>query len=77
MTVKVSGVKRIKITGDHIRLDALLKYAAVASTGGEAKIMIQNGDVIVGGKPCTMRGRKIRPGEVVRHQGCSLVVDGA
>ena len=64
--VKLSGVRRIKIRGDFIKLDALLKFASVAYTGGEAKIMIQNGDVFVGGEPCTARGRKIRPGEVVK-----------
>ena len=67
MRVKLRGVTRIKITGDYIRLDALLKYASIASTGGEAKIMIQNGEVFVGGVLCIQRGRKIRPGDIVRH----------
>ena len=64
--VKLSGVRRIKISSEHIKLDALLKFASVAYTGGEAKMMIQHGDVYVGEERCTVRGRKIRPGEVVK-----------
>ena len=54
------------ITGEYIKLDGLLKYASIASTGGEAKYLIQNGDVFVGKEICTARGKKIRPGDVVR-----------
>ena len=42
-----------------------LKYAALVGTGGEAKIRIQQGEVLVNGESCTMRGRKIRPGDTV------------
>jgi len=72
--ILLSGVKRVPISGEFIRLDALLKYAAVASTGGEAKILISSGEVFVGGQPCTMRGKKIRHGEVVRYGDETLVV---
>ena len=74
MRVKVSGVKRIDITGDFIRLDSLLKYAAIVSTGGEAKILINGGEVFVGGAPCFERGRKIRAGDAVRCGGDTLLV---
>jgi len=74
MRVKVNGVRNIGITGGHIRLDALLKYASVASTGGVAKVLIQNGEVFVGGTPCRLRGKKIRPGDVVRYSGDTLLV---
>ena len=76
MKVKLSGVKKVTITSEHIRLDALLKFASVTSTGGEAKNLIQNGDIYVGGKPCTERGKKIKPGDVVRHKDNTLLVDG-
>ena len=66
MKVKVHGVHTIHITGEYIKLDALLKFASIASTGGEAKILIQNGEVYVGKEVCTSRGRKIRQGTVVR-----------
>lgn len=55
----------IQITTEYIKLDAFLKFAGVCMTGGEAKLAIQNGDVSVNGGPCAMRGRKLRPGDVV------------
>ena len=48
---------------EYIKLQDLLKFAAAVSTGGEAKILIQEGDVTVNGEVCTMRGKKIRPGD--------------
>ena len=74
MKVKLEGVKRISIKGEFIRLDALLKYASIASTGGEAKILILSGDVFVGGEKCTMRGKKIRSGEIVRYGDNTMIV---
>jgi len=74
MKVKLRDVRRVQIAGEYIRLDALLKYASLASTGGEAKILIQNGEVFVGGEECTQRGKKIRPGDVVRCGGNTLLV---
>ena len=72
--VKLKGVSRISIVGDFIRLDALLKFSAIASTGGEAKLLIQSGDVYVGGEPCLERGRKIKQGDVVRYGRQVLLV---
>ena len=74
MKVKLRGVKQVTIAGEFIKLDALLKYASIASTGGEAKILIQNGEVFVGGEECTQRGKKVRPGDVVRCGGNTLLV---
>ena len=74
MKVKLRGVRQVPIAGEFIRLDALLKYASIASTGGEAKILIQNGEVFVGGEECMQRGKKIRPGDVVRCGGDTLLV---
>ena len=68
------GVKRIPITGEYIRLDALLKFASITSTGGESKILIQNGEVFVGNEPCTLRGKKIRHGDIVRFGSETLIV---
>ena len=42
---------------------------AVFYRGGEAKVVIQEGDVTVNGEVCTMRGRKLRPGDDVCFQG--------
>ena len=55
----------IKITTEFIKLDALLKVSGLAETGGEAKILVQEGQVTVNGEVCTMRGKKIRPGDKV------------
>lgn len=74
MKVKMSGVKRIYIKSEYIRLDALLKFASITSTGGEAKFLIQNREVYVGGEPCTQRGKKIKPGDVVRFGDDTLIV---
>ena len=58
-------MKVIHIDTEYIKLQDLLKFAAAVSTGGEAKILIQEGDVTVNGEVCTMRGKKIRPGDDV------------
>ena len=59
----------IEITTEYIKLQDLLKFAAIASTGGEAKIMVQEGQVQVNGEICTQRGKKIRPGDDVLADG--------
>ena len=69
MRVKLAGLAPVAIDGEFIRLDALLKFCAAASTGGEAKIMIQEGGVFLNGEACFQRGRKVRPGDVVRCRG--------
>lgn len=58
-------MKVIHIETEYIKLQDLLKFAAAVSTGGEAKILIQEGDITVNGEVCTMRGKKIRPGDDV------------
>ena len=73
-SIRLSGVRRIIISSQFIRLDALLKFASIASTGGEAKMLIQNGDVFVDGEPCTQRGKKIISGGIVRIGETTLVV---
>ena len=68
--------ERIHITTEFIKLDQLLKFANVVATGGEAKLAIQEGDVTVNGEVCTMRGKKIRPGDRVELGGeIALVVE--
>ena len=74
MRVKLRGVRCISISGEYIRLDTLLKLASITSTGGEAKLLIQDGRVFVDGEPCTMRGKKIRSDNVVRYGGVTLIV---
>ena len=59
----------IQINTEFIKLDALLKFANVVMTGGEAKQVIQEGEVLVNGEVCTMRGKKMRPGDVAEIGG--------
>ncbi|MDE6923296.1 MAG: RNA-binding S4 domain-containing protein [Oscillospiraceae bacterium] len=67
--------EHIKINTEYIKLDALLKFAGTVETGGEAKLAIQNGEVKVNGEVCTMRGRKLRPGDRAELPGLALVVE--
>lgn len=60
---------KIEITTEFIKLDAFLKFASAVSSGGEAKVLIAQGDVLVNGEVCTMRGKKIRPGDTVSLGG--------
>ena len=59
----------IHITTEFIKLEGLLKFAGVVETGGEAKECIQGGEVKVNGEVCTMRGKKLRPGDTVTFRG--------
>ncbi len=67
--------ERVKIETPFIRLDALLKFAGLVGTGGEAKLAIRNGEVTVNGGPCTMRGKKLYPGDRAGLDGRTLVVE--
>lgn len=68
-------MEKIKIETEFIKLDALLKYAVLVGSGGEAKTVIADGMVSVNGEVCTMRGKKIRPGDTVEFAGNTLVVE--
>ena len=70
-------MEKITITTEFIKLQDLLKVASLVSTGGEAKIVIQEGEVRVNGETCTQRGRKIRPGDLVAYQGREISVSYA
>lgn len=63
------NMEMITITTEYIKLQDLLKLAAITATGGEAKLLIQDGEVLVNGEVCTMRGKKLRPGDVVETLG--------
>ena len=59
----------ISITTEFIKLQDLLKLANAVETGGEAKERVQAGEALVNGEVCTMRGKKLRPGDVVTFDG--------
>lgn len=66
---------KITIKTPFIRLDQLLKLSGLVSSGGEAKVLILEGQVSVNGQVCNMRGKKIREGDKVdiEDRGCLLV----
>ena len=67
---------RIEIHSEFIKLDAFLKLSGLAETGGEAKLMVADGEVLVNGEVCTQRGKKLRPGDTVSFGGETLEVAG-
>ena len=62
------------IKTEFIKLDSLLKFAALVGTGGEAKVVISEGMVKVNGEVCTMRGKKCRAGDVIELDGQSVEI---
>lgn len=67
--------ENIYIDTEFIKLDNLLKLAGFG-TGGQAKMLVQNGGVKVNGEVCTMRGKKMRIGDVAECNGISVEVCG-
>ena len=67
-------METISIQTEFIKLQDLLKLARLVSSGGEAKIVIQEGQVAVNGETCAMRGKKLRPGDTVSYNGKTLRV---
>ena len=67
-------MEKILIKTEFIKLDSLLKLAGLVETGGEAKLLIQEGQVKVNGEVCTMRGKKLRPGDSVEMDGQSVSI---
>lgn len=58
----------ITINEEFIRLQDLIKFAGVVPTGGQAKYLIQNGEIKVNGEVCTMRGKKMRNGDTAQFE---------
>lgn len=67
-------METVIIKTEYIKLQDLLKFSALTATGGEAKNVILDGMVTVNGEVCAMRGKKIRPGDVVAFGGTELTV---
>ncbi|HEU0264447.1 MAG TPA: RNA-binding S4 domain-containing protein [Geobacterales bacterium] len=65
----------MQLVGDHIKLDSFLKAVDAVGSGGEAKILIQEGEVAVNGEVELRRGRKLRSGDRVAVGGKSFLVE--
>ena len=70
-------METISIQTEYIKLQDLLKLARLVSSGGEAKIVIQDGQVSVNGEICTMRGKKLHPGDQVTYGQKTIQVAAA
>ena len=74
VTKKMDQPQVVPIVTEYIKLEALLKLANVVGSGGMAKNAILNGDVLVNGEVCLMRGKKLHPGDQVQFLGNTFVV---
>lgn len=72
VTVRKKGdapEERIAIHTEFIKLESALKMVNAVPSGGQAKILIQEGEALVNGEVCTMRGKKLYPGDRVEFMG--------
>jgi ribosome-associated protein len=65
------------MTQKPIELDQFLKLKRLVGSGGEAKLLIQGGDVKVNGAVETRRGKKLQPGDTVELRGKKIVVEAS
>lgn len=66
--------RAVVIGTEFIKLEAAMKYANAIESGGMAKTVIQEGMVAVNGEVCTMRGKKLYPGDVFSFQGMDYLI---
>lgn len=62
-------MNQISIETDYIKLDQFLKLAGIAQTGGQAKIIISEGSIIVNNEVVLQRGKKIRKNDIIEIKG--------
>ena len=66
----------VAIGTEFIKLESAMKLANILPSGGAAKQEIQDGFVKVNGEVCTMRGKKLYPGDSFCYEGQSYVITG-
>ncbi len=64
----------VAITTEFIKLQDAMKFANIVYSGGEAKALIQDGEVLVNGEVCTMRGKKLREGDSFTFDGTTYKI---
>ena len=74
---KKDNTQPLKIHTEFIKLDAALKLANVIESGGMAKTVIQDQQVKVNGEICTMRGKKLYPGDKFTFDGQTWCIHAA
>lgn len=68
-------METIKIRDEFIKLGQALKAAGLVESGVEAKIVIQNGEVLVNGRPELQSGKKLTGGEVISYNGQEIRIE--
>ena len=71
---KKSNLVPVVIGTEYIKLESALKFANAVGSGGEAKALIQDGQASVNGEICTMRGKKLYPGDKFSFMGIDYVI---
>ena len=71
---KKENVIPVSISTEYIKLQDAMKYANIVYSGGEAKSLIQEGEVLVNGEVCTMRGKKLYPGDRFTFDGQNYLI---
>ena len=71
---KKENATPVVISTEFIKLQDALKFANAAETGGMAKTVIQDGEVQVNGEVCTMRGKKLYPGDTFSYMGVTYLI---
>ncbi len=75
VTKKIPGDEIPVVIGtEFIKLESALKLANAVPSGGQAKILIQEGETTVNGEVCTMRGKKLYPGDRFSFMGQSYLI---
>ena len=67
----------VPISTEYIKLESFLKLANAVGSGGEAKLLIRDGEAAVNGEVCTMRGKKLRAGDRVTFRGKNYLIKNA
>lgn len=64
----------VEIYSEYIKLQDAMKFASIVATGGEAKQLILDENVTVNGEICTMRGKKLYPGDRFSFDGTDYLI---
>ena len=71
---KKEEFEKIFIYTDYIKLESALKLQNAVPSGGQAKALIQEGEARVNGEVCTMRGKKLYPGDRIEFMGQKYLI---
>ena len=74
VTRKPQGEIPVVISTEFIKLESALKLANAVPSGGQAKNLIQEGEAKVNGEVCTMRGKKLYPGDRFQFMGQNYLI---